>query len=68
MHSGEGSLFSKDLELEEMSNLTPDKNGLIPAVVQTVSVWFVNRGCNFIRLLSSVSPHMFCHVAVMYPS
>ena len=32
-----------------MSNATPVKNGLIPAVVQTMSAWVANDGCDFMK-------------------
>ena len=34
-----------------MSNSTPVKNGLILAVDQTMGVWFVNDGCNFMKFI-----------------
>ena len=42
LHSGGGSPFRKKLVGQtRMSNSTPVKNGLIPAVVQMMSAWFV---------------------------
>ena len=40
-------LLVKKYELDE----TPVKNGLIPAVVQMMSAWFVNNGCNFMKFV-----------------
>ena len=34
-----------------MSNLTPVKNRLIPVVVQMMSAWFDNDGCNFMKFV-----------------
>ena len=34
-----------------MSNSTPVKDGLIPAVIQMMNVWFVNNGCNFMKFV-----------------
>ena len=42
-----------------MSNSTPVKNRLIPAVVQVMSVWFVNNGCNFMKFVEwCLVPHI----------
>ena len=40
-----------------MSNSTPIKNGLIPAVVQMMSAWLVNNGCNFMKFVESYVLH-----------
>ena len=52
-----------------MFNCSPVKNGLIPAVVQTVSAWFINDGFDFVFalwcLVPCVLPHgsdVFVHV------
>ena len=34
-----------------MSDSTPVKNILIPAVAQMMSVWLVNDGCDFVKLV-----------------
>ena len=34
-----------------MPNSTPVKNGLIPAVVQVMSAWFVNNGYTFMKFV-----------------
>ena len=47
-----------------MSDSTPVKNVLIPAVAQMMSARLVNDGCDFV--LSGVSSHVFCHMVVMY--
>ena len=56
MHSGGGSPFSKNSSSFQksqtrMSDSTPVKNKLIPAVAQMMSAWLVNDGCDFVKLV-----------------
>ena len=44
-------LLVKTRESDENAHTTPVKNGLIPAVVQTLSVWLVNDGCDFVKFV-----------------
>ena len=34
-----------------MSDSTPVKNGLIPAVAQMMRAWLVNAGCDFVKFV-----------------
>ena len=38
-----------------MSDSTPGKNKLIPAVAQMMSAWLVNDGCDFVKLVKPQS-------------
>ena len=50
-----------------MSNSTPAKNGLIPAVVQMMSAWLVNNGCNFMKFVERCFvPHVLPYGSDVY--